>query len=117
MVLGSTQPLTEMSTRNISWCFNILLTVNLSTTLVNDQRDAQFLYSIIRFEQRCAHHQEVNCITTASGIVTLCRWPSGMQVEKELNLHTGRPPTESDYTRCSINTIGLLMMSTTLLET
>jgi len=40
--------------------------VHLSTTLVNDQLDAQFLYFIIRllqsstcFEQCCAHHQEV----------------------------------------------------------
>jgi len=39
---------------------------NLSTTLVNDQLDVQFPYSIIRllqsstcFEQRRAHHQEV----------------------------------------------------------
>ena len=62
-----------------------------ANSLVNDQLDAQFLYSIIRlllpytcFEQRCAHHQEVNYINTASGIVTLCKWPSGMQVEKEL---------------------------------
>jgi len=53
-------------------------------SLVNDQLDAQFLYYIIRllqfstcFDQRCAHHQEVNCINTASGTVTLCRWPSG----------------------------------------
>ena len=35
---------------------------------------------------------------------------SGMQVDKELfefllNLHTGRPPTESDYTRSCINKI------------
>jgi len=30
---------------------------------------------------------------TASGIVTLCRWPSGAQVESGLNLYTGRPPT------------------------
>ena len=37
-----------------------------NTTLVNDQLDVQFLYSIIRllqsstcFEQRCAHHKEV----------------------------------------------------------
>ena len=30
------------------------------------------------------HHQEVNCINTASGIVTLCKRPSGMQVEQEL---------------------------------
>ena len=46
--------------------------------LVNDQLDAQFFYFIIRllqsstcFEQRRAHHQEVNCINTASGNVTL----------------------------------------------
>ena len=29
---------------------------------------------------------------TASGIITLCRWPSGAQVERGLNLCTGRPP-------------------------
>ena len=51
-----------------------------------------------------------NYINTASDIVTLCRWPSGMHVEKELkefllNLHAGRPPTDSDYTSCCINTI------------
>ena len=57
-------------------------------------------------------------INTASGIVTLCKWPSGMHVEQELlDLLTGRPLTESDYTRCCINTIDLLMMSTCLLET
>ena len=46
--------------------FDVLLTVHLSITLVNDQLDAQFFYFIIRllesstcFEQRRAHHQEV----------------------------------------------------------
>ena len=46
--------------------FDVLLTMHLSTTLVNDQLDAQFFYFIIRllqsstcFEQRRAHHQEV----------------------------------------------------------
>ena len=29
------------------------------------------------FEHCCAHHQEVKFYYTASGIVTLCRWPSG----------------------------------------
>ena len=60
-------------------CFNVLLTVPLSTTLVNDQLDAQLLYPTISplqpstyFEQRRIHHQEVSCINTASGIVTLC---------------------------------------------
>ena len=45
--------------------------------MVGDQPDAQFFY-IVRlfqsstcFEQIRAHHQEVNCINTASGIVTL----------------------------------------------
>ena len=47
-------------------CFDVLLTVHLSVTLVNDQLDAQFFYFIINllqsstcFEQRRAHHQEV----------------------------------------------------------
>ena len=46
--------------------FDVLLTVHLSITLVNDQIDAKFFYFIIRllqsstcFEQRLAHHQEV----------------------------------------------------------
>ena len=46
--------------------FYVMLTMHLSTTLVNDQLDAQFLYSITRllqsstcFEQRRAHHQEL----------------------------------------------------------
>ena len=46
--------------------FYVLLTVNLSVTLANDQPDAQLLYFIIRllqsstcFEQRRAHHQDV----------------------------------------------------------
>jgi len=41
-----------------------------------------------------------------------------MHVEQELlDMHTGRPLTESDYTRCCINTIDLLMMGTCLLVT
>ena len=57
-------------------------------------------------------------MNTASGIVNLCKWPSGMQVEKEiLDLHTGRPLKETDFNRCCINTIDLLIMITLLLET
>ena len=48
--------------------FNVLLTVHLSITLVNDQLEAQLLYFIMRLlqsstcsEQRRAHHQEVRC--------------------------------------------------------
>ena len=38
--------------------------------------------------QTRAHHQELDCINTASGIDTVCEWLSGMQVEQELlDLH------------------------------
>jgi hypothetical protein len=34
-----------------------------------------------------------------------------------IDMHTGRPLTDSDYTSCCINTTDLLMMSMCLLET
>jgi len=33
--------------------------------------------------------RRTNCITTASGIVTLCKQPYSMQVEKTMALHRG----------------------------
>jgi len=49
------------------------------------------------------------CITTASGIITLCKQPYSMQVESglqaALNLHTVRLFTEGDDTRGYSNTI------------
>jgi len=45
--------------------------------------------------------RRTNCITTASGIVTLCKQPYSMQVD----LHTVRLFTESDYTRGCGDTI------------
>ena len=42
---------------------------------------------------------------------------SGGQLQFLLDLRTGRTLTESDYTRCCINTVDLLMISTCLLET
>ena len=55
-----------MTLTNLRTVFDVLLTVRLSITSVNDQLDAKFLYFIIRllpsstcFEQRRAHHQEV----------------------------------------------------------
>ena len=54
----------------------VLLTVHRSISLDNDQLDAHLLYFTIRplqsstcFEHYIAHHQEVNCIDAASGIV------------------------------------------------
>jgi len=58
--------------------------VHLSIVLAIDQLNAQIccfiislLYSSTCFERCCAHHQEVKLHYTASGSVTLCRWPSG----------------------------------------
>jgi len=51
-----------------------------------------------------------NCITTASGIVTLCKQPYIMQVESRLqsalHLHTVRLLVKSDNTRGCGDTIG-----------
>ena len=53
--------------------------------------------------------RRTNCITIASGIVTLCKQPYSMQVESglqsALNLHTVRLFTEGDDTRGCGDTI------------
>ena len=53
--------------------------------------------------------RRTNCITTASGIVTLCKQPYSVPVESglqsALNLHTVRLFTESDDSRGCGNTI------------
>ena len=53
--------------------------------------------------------KRTNCITTASGIVTLCKQQYSMQVESllqsALNLHTVRLFTEGDDTRGCGDTI------------
>ena len=80
--------------------------------MVGDQIDARFFYIISLFkfstcfEQTRAHHQEVNCINTASGIVTLCKQPSGMQVEQLLDLHIGH-----DYTTVTIPDAVLIQLT------
>jgi len=91
--------------------------VHLRIYLVSDQHYPLFytLYlfrSSTCFEQFCAHPQEDNCTNRTSGITTLS-WC----VRLLLDLHTGQTPTQNDYTRCCINTIVLLRMSTRLLQT
>ena len=63
--------------------------------------------------------KRLNCVDVASGIVTVSKWPSGAQVERELslNLCTGRPLTDSDDTRCRINAIQPPDEERTMLET
>ena len=91
--------------------FNVLLSVHLSITLVNDQLDAQLLYFIILYYSPLHVSSNVvliirrsNYANTASGIVTLCKWPYG---------HLQRV-TIPDAVLAQFD---LLMMSTTLLET
>ena len=72
--------------------------------LGNDQLDTQLLYFTISllWSSTCFEHymliiRSVNCIDAASGIVTLSKWLSGAQVERELR--------EIDDSRSCINTI------------
>jgi len=95
--------------------FYVLLTVHFNVTLVNDQLDAQFIYFIIRLLQLLHVSSNIvviirrsNYINTASGIVPLCKWPSGAP-----DGHLRRV-TIPDAVLIQFD---LLMMSTTLLET
>jgi len=65
--------------------------VHFSITSANDQLDAQLLYFIIRLLQSSnvlsnfvLIIRRSNSFITSSGMVTLCNWPSGAQVEREL---------------------------------
>ena len=78
--------------------FYILLTVHLGTIRVNNQLDALFfnvsisLLYMFRATQRSSSGESIVSIHHLV-YITLCRWPSGMQVR---DLHTGRTPTQSD---------------------
>ena len=48
----------------------------------------KFIIFPYMFRALCAHHQEVKLYYTASGIVTLCRWPSGALVQSALSTST-----------------------------
>jgi len=83
--------------------FYILVIVHLGIILINNQLDAQFiLYIFISIlymfrANLCSSSGESIVSVQHLVYVTLRRWPSGMQVGKELpDLHTGRSPTQSD---------------------
>jgi len=44
----------------------------------------KFMIRLYMFRALCAHYQGSKLCYTASGIITLCRWPSGAQVESGL---------------------------------
>jgi len=89
-------------------CFGILSVVQLVS---NYQLNAQFLYSITIYmllynPQHVSSSttliiRRTNCITAASGIVTLCKRPYSVPVDR----HTVRPFTESDDNKCCSDTI------------
>ena len=103
---------TNLCAHNV-FIFYVLLTVHLSIILGNGQLDTQLLdFTILFFMFLCmfralyARIRRLNCIDAASGIVTLSNGcPVHRLREFSLNLCTGQPLTESDDTRCCINTI------------
>ena len=86
---------------------------------LNYQLNAQFLYSsticILHYDPQHVSSstllilRRTNCITTASGIVTLCKQPYSVQVESglqsALHLHTVRLFVKGDDTRGCGDTI------------
>jgi len=90
--------------------------------LVNDQRDAQFFsmylfifLTLFTFRAHRTHYQERKIVSIQTlVVVTVCRWPCGVQVGSETSdLHTTRPPTHSDkYQRLYLHDLSFLMMST-----
>ena len=67
--------------------FNVLLTVHLSIILVILCTYSCFIISLL-YASKCFEHYVLIIIKrsklyyTASDIITLCRWPSGAQVER-----------------------------------
>jgi len=92
-----------------------------SLTLDNDQFDAQFL-KYIYYSPLHVHVssnilpilRRSNSINTASVIVNLSKWPSGAQVEKELQFFLNLTVTIPDAVLIKFD---ILRMSKILLET
>jgi len=54
---------------------------------------SKFIIRLYMFRALCAHHQEVKIVLYSIWCQHTCRWPSGAQVERGLNLCAGRLPT------------------------
>jgi hypothetical protein len=102
-----------------------LLTVHLGIILVNDQLDAQFLFSYM-FIPNFYMFRALVCSSSGELIVpirdlvcvTLCRWPSGMQVWVEPKpAHQTVTYIEWHIPDVVLIQLILLMMSTRVLET
>ena len=67
---------------NLTWYFDLNptaqnLKLNCTVFLDSDQLDTHLLYFTVRFEHYMLIIRRLNCTAAASGIVTLCKWPSG----------------------------------------
>ena len=60
----------------------------------------KFITGLYMFRARRAHRQEVKLYYTASGIVTLCRWLSGAQVERGLEPVFSQPAHRTATYKC-----------------
>ena len=85
----------DNSDNNCEFIRRILQHFNtIKPILSNDQLDTQLLYFTISLlpSSACFEHymlifRSLNCIDAASGIVIRSKWPSGVQVERELHNH------------------------------
>ena len=85
--------------------FDVLLTVHLSINLVNDQLEAQFSYFILFYNTLITvlyTFRATSCSSSGGQIVLIQHLVSSLSVSGRPK---GRPLTESDDTRCCINTI------------
>jgi hypothetical protein len=90
--LSTCAPEIHLAPKRKWWIFFIvLLTVHVNIILGNDQLDTQLVYFTIRllWSSTCIEHymliiRRLNFIDAASGIVTLSKWPSGAQAEREI---------------------------------
>ena len=84
--------------------FNVLLTVHLNITVVNNRPDAQLLYNT--FIKVLYIFRAMSCSSSGGQIVLIQHLVHSLSVSgRPVDPHTGRPLTESDYTRCCISTI------------
>jgi len=91
------------SLRRLSWTTLTFISATPFSILVINQLNTNscFIISLL-YVSACFEHyvlviRRSELFYTASGIVTLCRWPS--RAQSSLNLRTGWPPTECDDTR------------------
>ena len=94
--------------------FDVSLTVHLSVTLANNQLDAQIFNTFITILYMYVF-RAISCSSSGGQIVLIQNLVSSLSVSDRsvyrlrknffLNLYTERSLTESDDTRCCINTI------------